>query len=94
MELDIARWRSCSELRLLWLGAGACVQRATTIEVDGQFGGFSTAGEFFNVTAPSHFFLACLVWFLTVCIFFRKFGNLVAGFLGVPFPLLAMPVLL
>ena len=26
---------------------------ATTIEVDGQFGGFSTAGEFFNVQTDS-----------------------------------------
>jgi len=50
MELDIARWEE-----LIWgLEAFGLVRVlvsnvATTIEVDGQFGGFSTAGEFFNV---------------------------------------------
>ena len=33
--------------------AGIPVNGATTIEVDGQFGGFSTAGEFFNVQTES-----------------------------------------
>src|SRR5436190_14415905 len=49
-ELDIARW----EELLCGLEALGSVRvlvsnGATTIEVDGQFGGFSTAGEFFNV---------------------------------------------
>jgi len=50
MELDIARWEEllCSfevfgSVRVLVSNGVA------TIEVDGQFGGFSTAGEFFNV---------------------------------------------
>lgn len=50
MELDIARWEEllCSfevfgSVRVLVSNG------AETIEVDGQFGGFSTAGEFFNV---------------------------------------------
>src|SRR4051812_7004601 len=49
-ELDITRWEEllCSfeplgSIRVLVSNG------ATTIEVDGQFGGFSTAGEFFNV---------------------------------------------
>src|SRR5438552_26904 len=50
MELDIARWEEL--LRSLEaLGAVRVLvsNGAATIEVDGQFGGFSTAGEFFNV---------------------------------------------
>jgi putative heme iron utilization protein len=49
-ELDIARWEEL--LRSLEaLGAVRVLvsNGATTIEADGQFGGFSTAGEFFNV---------------------------------------------
>ena len=49
-ELDIARWEEL--LRGLEpLGAVRILvsNGATTIEADGQFGGFSTAGEFFNV---------------------------------------------
>ena len=49
-ELDIARWEEL--LRSLEaLGAVRVLvsNGAATIEVDGQFGGFSTAGEFFNV---------------------------------------------
>jgi putative heme utilization carrier protein HutX len=49
-ELDISRWEELlrdleafGHVRVLVSNA------ATTIEVDGQFGGFSTAGEFFNV---------------------------------------------
>ena len=49
-ELDIGRWEelfrgfeALGSLRVLVSNG------ATTIEVDGQFGGFSTAGEFFNV---------------------------------------------
>jgi putative heme utilization carrier protein HutX len=50
MELDISRW----EELLRGLEAFGPVRvlvsnGATTIEADGQFGGFSTAGEFFNV---------------------------------------------
>lgn len=50
VELDIAQW----EAVLLSLEALGTVRvlvsnGATTIEVDGQFGGYSTAGEFFNV---------------------------------------------
>src|SRR6266436_10269156 len=53
-ELDIARW----EELLCGLEALGSVRvlvsnGATTIEVDGQFGGFSTAGEFFNVQTES-----------------------------------------
>lgn len=54
MELDMARWQEliCSfeafgPVRVLVSNG------ATTIEVDGQFGGFSTAGEFFNVQTDS-----------------------------------------
>ena len=53
-ELDIARWEelfqgfeSFGSVRVLVSNG------ATTIEVDGQFGGFSTAGEFFNVQTDS-----------------------------------------
>src|ERR1051325_6774145 len=49
-ELDIARWE---ELLRSLEGLGTVrvlvSNGATTIEVDGQFGGFSTTGEFFNV---------------------------------------------
>ena len=49
-ELDMARWE---ELLRGFEPLGAVrvlvSNGATTIEVDGQFGGFSTAGEFFNV---------------------------------------------
>src|SRR6202521_6383392 len=53
-ELDIARWEE-----LLRSFEALCSVRvlvsngAATIEVDGQFGGFSTAGEFFNVQTES-----------------------------------------
>jgi putative heme utilization carrier protein HutX len=49
-ELDIGRWEEL--LRGLdGLGSVRVLvsNSAATIEVDGQFGGFSTAGEFFNV---------------------------------------------
>jgi putative hemin transport protein len=49
-ELDIARWE---ELLRSFEALGAVrvlvSNGAATIEVDGRFGGFSTAGEFFNV---------------------------------------------
>src|SRR5438445_558292 len=49
-ELDIARWEELLR-RLEALGSVRVLvsNGATTIEVDGQFGGFSTTGEFFNV---------------------------------------------
>ena len=49
-ELDIARWEEllCS-LESLGSVRVLVSNGATTIEVDGRFGGFSTAGEFFNV---------------------------------------------
>src|SRR5207245_688210 len=49
-ELDIRRWEELL-CRLEALGSVRVLvsNGATTIEVDGQFGGFSTAGEFFNV---------------------------------------------
>src|SRR5580698_1580167 len=50
VELDIARWEellrgfeALGSVRVLVSNG------ATTLEVDGQFGGFSTAGEFFNI---------------------------------------------
>jgi putative hemin transport protein len=53
-ELDIARWEELirgfeplGSVRVLVSNG------ASTIEVDGQFGGFSTAGEFFNVQSDS-----------------------------------------
>jgi putative hemin transport protein len=53
-ELDIARWEellrsfeSLGPVRVLVSNG------ATTIEVDGEFAGFSTAGEFFNVQTDS-----------------------------------------
>src|SRR5215210_4127040 len=54
VEFDIARWE---ELLQSFEGFGSVrvlvSNGATTIEVDGQFGGFSTAGEFFNVQTDS-----------------------------------------
>ena len=53
-ELDISRWEELLR-RLASLGPVRVLvsNGATTIEVDGQFGGFSTAGEFFNVQTDS-----------------------------------------
>jgi putative hemin transport protein len=54
IELAIARWEEL--LRSLEaLGAVRVLvsNGAATMEVDGQFGGFSTAGEFFNVQTDS-----------------------------------------
>src|ERR1700736_5505522 len=54
VELDIARW---GELLRSLEGFGSVrvlvSNGATTIEVEGQFGDFSTAGEFFNVQSDS-----------------------------------------
>jgi putative heme utilization carrier protein HutX len=54
MELDITRWQELLQC-LEALGAVRVLvsNGATTLEVDGQFGGFSTAGEFFNVQTDS-----------------------------------------
>src|SRR5271169_456548 len=50
MELDIARWEELIQgLEAFGTVRVLVSNGATTIEVDGQFGGFSTAGEFFNV---------------------------------------------
>jgi putative hemin transport protein len=49
-ELDINRWEELlRQLESLGPVRVLVSNGATTIEVDGQFGGFSTAGEFFNV---------------------------------------------
>ena len=54
MELNIARWE---ELLRSFEALGSVrvlvSNGAATIEVDGQFGGFSRAGEFFNVQTES-----------------------------------------
>jgi putative hemin transport protein len=49
-ELDISRWEEllCS-LEALSSVRVLVSNGATTVEVDGRFGGFSTTGEFFNV---------------------------------------------
>jgi len=49
-ELDIARWEDLMQSFAALGTVRVLVSNgATTIEVDGQFGGFSIAGEFFNV---------------------------------------------
>ena len=49
-ELDVARWEQLlRSFEALGPVRVLVSNGATTIEVDGQFGGFSTAGEFFNV---------------------------------------------
>lgn len=49
-ELDIARWEELlRSLEVLGSLRVLVSNGAATIEVDGQFGGFSTTGEFFNV---------------------------------------------
>jgi putative hemin transport protein len=53
-ELDIARWEELlRNLEALGSVRVLVSNGAATIEVDGQFGGFSTAGEFFNVQTDS-----------------------------------------
>jgi putative hemin transport protein len=50
VELDADRWQELFESLEAFGPVRALVSNgATTIEVDGQFGGFSTVGEFFNV---------------------------------------------
>ena len=54
MELDIARWEELLQSFEAFGPVRVLVSNgAATIEVDGQFGGFSTAGEFFNVQTDS-----------------------------------------
>jgi putative heme iron utilization protein len=54
MELDIARWEELLQSFEAFGSVRVLVSNgATTIEVDGQLGGFSTAGEFFNVQTDS-----------------------------------------
>lgn len=54
MELDIARWEELLRGLEIFGSVRVLVSNgAATIEVDGQFGGFSTAGEFFNVQTDS-----------------------------------------
>jgi putative hemin transport protein len=49
-ELDVARWEELlRSLEALGSVRVLVSNGATTIEVDGQFGGFSRSGEFFNV---------------------------------------------
>src|SRR3954471_24682773 len=53
-ELEFARWQELFESFEALDSVRVLVSNgATTIEVDGQFGGFSTAGEFFNVQTDS-----------------------------------------
>src|SRR5438067_4657120 len=53
-ELDIARWEELLQSLEVFGAVRVLVSNgAATIEVDGQFGGFSTAGEFFNVQTES-----------------------------------------
>src|SRR5438876_4578571 len=54
VELDIARWEDLIQSLEAFGPVRVLVSNgATTIEVDGQFGGFSTVGEFFNIQADS-----------------------------------------
>src|SRR5476651_1211119 len=53
-ELDIARWEELLQSFEAFGSVRVLVSNgASTIEVNGQFGGFSTAGEFFNVQTDS-----------------------------------------
>src|SRR5947207_3580728 len=54
MELDIARWEEVIQSVEAFGAVGVLVCNvATTIEVDGTFGRFSRAGEFFNLHTES-----------------------------------------
>lgn len=54
MELDVSRWEELFQSLAAFGSVRVLVSNgATTVEVDGQFGGFSTAGEFFNVQTDS-----------------------------------------
>jgi putative hemin transport protein len=53
-ELDVSRWEELLQGLPAFGSVRVLVSNgATTIEVDGRFGGFSTAGEFFNVQTES-----------------------------------------
>lgn len=43
-----------------------------------------------RVMGRSHFFLTCFAWVLLFCNFFRRLGNLVAGFLTIRLSFLAI----
>jgi putative heme degradation protein len=54
VELDVRRWEDLlRSLEALGRVRVLVSNGAATIEVDGQFGGFSTTGEFFNVQTAS-----------------------------------------
>src|SRR5258708_4565782 len=54
MELDIVRWEELLQSFEAFGSVRVLVSNGvSTIEVDGTFGGFSTAGEFFNVQTDS-----------------------------------------
>lgn len=54
VELDIGRWEELIQSFEAFGSVRVLVSNgATTVEVDGQFGGFSTVGEFFNVQTDS-----------------------------------------
>lgn len=53
-ELDISRWQELIQQFEAFGSVRVLVSNgATTVEVDGAFGGFSTSGEFFNVQTDS-----------------------------------------
>jgi putative hemin transport protein len=53
-ELDVGRWKELLQSLETFGAVRVLVSNgAATIEVDGQFGGFSTTGEFFNVQTDS-----------------------------------------
>jgi putative hemin transport protein len=54
VELDVAKWEELLRSFERFGAVRVLVSNgAATIEVDGQFGGFSTTGEFFNVQTDS-----------------------------------------
>ena len=54
MELDVSRWEDLlHSFEALGSVRVLVSNGASTIEVDGHFGGFSTAGDFFNVQTDS-----------------------------------------
>src|SRR6185436_15719260 len=54
VELDIERWEELlRDLEAVGAVRVLVSNGAATIEVDGQFGGFSSTGEFFNVQTDS-----------------------------------------
>src|SRR5204863_9652946 len=54
LELNVSKWQELlRSLEILGSVRVLVSNGAATIEVDGQFGGFSTAGEFFNVQTES-----------------------------------------